>query len=388
MAVFKSKIATRNGRKWYFSACYMTANGERRRKKSGLYATKGEAQEAERTFLTTKTYDVMDITFEKLYHQYMEYSGEIIKGSTKYQKNNLVKNHLLSYFGMMKIHNINVNTVIAWKSKINKITYKGGKKYTVSYKRNLFAQLGAILRYAVRFCELKENVASKIGTFQNKTEEIVTDEDKIRYITPDEYNLFTSVINNIVHKVFFAFLYYMGVRKGEAQALNWQDIFWNTSQVRIVKTITTATDELDENGKRFKITNTKNRKNRTIKMPSVLKDMLLELQRHYQEYEGYDDKWFVFGGHRHLNSNTIHNSKNKYFKLVQDIHGKSINKITTHEFRHSHASYLMSKGVRIESIANRLGDTSEVVLKVYAHLFPETEDDIIETLESMETKCT
>ena len=191
-------------------------------------------------------------------------------------------------------------------------------------------------------------------TFHDKNEKVITDEEKIRYITPDDYNLFASVIEKPLFKTFFAFLYYMGVRKGEAQALTWEDILWDTSQVRIIKTITNKTDERNEFGNQFKITNTKNRKNRKIKMPPVLKDLMLELYQYYQDYIGFSEEWFVFGGDRHLSNTTIDREKDYYFDLVEKTYGKAINRITNHEFRHSHASYLISQGVRIELIAQAI----------------------------------
>jgi len=386
MAIFKSKTVTKDGRKWYFSICYLTANGERKRKKSQLYITKQEAQEAERQFLIERTNtNRIDMTFEEMYYQYIDYADEYIKGSTKHCKNQRIKCHVLPYFGKMNIHDITVNTVLAWKSKINKCTYMNGRKYTVSYKQSLFKELKVALKYAVDFCGLKENVANKTMNFYDRSEEVITDEEKIRYIKPDEYTLFINVIDNIVFNTFFAFLYYMGVRKGEAQALTWEDILWETEQVRIIKTITNKSDELNEEGLRLKITNTKNRKNRTIKMPPVLKDKMAELYNYYSEYVGFNKKWFVFGGYRHMPSTTIDREKDIYFDLVEKVYGRAINRITNHEFRHSHASYLISQGVKIERIAYRLGDTVEVVLKVYAHLFPETEDEVIEKLGLIES---
>lgn len=384
MAIFKSKAITRDGRKWYFSVCYLTANGERKRKKSQQYASKPEAQETERLFLLDVKHNRIDITFKEMYYQYLEYTAENIKGSTKYCKNNRIKNHIMNYFEKMNIHNITANAIIAWKSKINKKTYGKGKKYSLQYKQTLMVELRAALNYGVNFCGLKENVARKIINFQDKSETVISDEEKLRYITPDEYRLFTSVIEKKVFKVFFAFLYYMGVRKGEAQALTWEDILWDVNKARIIKTVTNKTDELDENGFQFKITNTKNRKNRTIKIPPILKNMLFELYTYYSAFEGFNDKWFVFGGHRHLASKTIDREKDYYFDLAKETYGVIINRITNHEFRHSHASFLISKGVKIELIAYRLGDTVGVVQKTYAHLFPEVEDIIIEELDLIE----
>ena len=384
MAIFKSKAVTKDGRKWYFSICYLTVNGEKKRKKGRLCASRPEAQEAERQFLLDIKHNRTDITFEEMYYQYLEYTEESIKGSTKYCKKNRNKNHILNFFGRMNIHNITANTLIAWKSKINKGIYSKGKRYSLQYKQTLMKELRVALSYGMDFCGLKENVARKVMNFQDKSEAVISDEEKIRYIKPDEYNLFTSVIDKLVFKVFFAFLYYMGVRKGEAQALTWEDVLWNIDKVRIIKTITNKTDELDEHGYQLKITNTKNRKNRTIRMPIILKVLLLELYQYYMAYEGFNDKWFVFGGYRHLPSTAIDREKDRYFDLVKETYGKGINRITNHEFRHSHASYLISQGIRPELIAYRLGDTVGVVLKIYAHLFPEVEDEIIDELDLIE----
>jgi len=385
MAIYKSKEVTRDGRKWFFSICYTKANGEKAREKSKKFITKQEAQESERQFLMNNKHDEIDITFEELYHQYLDYAEESIKGSSKFCKNSRMKNHILPYFGKMNIHNITINTIVAWKSKINKATYgKDNKKYSLNYKQTLMVELRTVFKYAISFCGLKENFAGQIMMFHNKGEEVISDEDKIRYITPIEYNLFTSVIENIVYKVFFAFLYYMGVRKGEAQALTWEDINFEKGTARIIKTITNKTDEINEHGFKFKITNTKNRKNRTIKIPLILKNQLLELYQYYSDYIGFDDKWFVFGGYRHLPCQSINNTRGLCFKLVKDRYNKKINYITNHEFRHSHASYLISRGVKAELIAYRLGDTVDVVLKTYAHLFPEVEDSIIEELDLIE----
>ena len=121
-------------------------------------------------------------------------------------------------------------------------------------------------------------------------------------------------------------------------------------------------------------------------MPPALKNMLLELYEYYNRFEGFNDSWFVFGGYRHLPNESICKEKDKCFDLVKETYGKNINRITNHQFRHSHASYLISKGVRVELIAYRLGDTVGVVLGTYAHLFPTVEDGIIEELDLIEDK--
>ena len=81
-----------------------------------------------------------------------------------------------------------------------------------------------------------------------------------------------------------------------------------------------------------------------------------------------------------LDEDTYNLLKDKYFCKAQEL-DPSIPRITTHQFRHSHASYLISNNIPVHLIAERLGDTVEIVLKTYAHLFPETEKEIIDLLE-------
>lgn len=52
-----------------------------------------------------------------------------------------------------------------------------------------------------------------------------------------------------------------------------------------------------------------------------------------------------------------------------------IRKITSHALRHTHASMLLLHGVDIQIVAERLGDTVEVVTQVYAHILQQMRDN-------------
>ena len=60
-----------------------------------------------------------------------------------------------------------------------------------------------------------------------------------------------------------------------------------------------------------------------------------------------------------------------------------IEKIRLHDLRHSHASYLIHRGIPIIAISQRLGhEKIETTLQTYAHLYPQERDMIIDTIES------
>ena len=56
--------------------------------------------------------------------------------------------------------------------------------------------------------------------------------------------------------------------------------------------------------------------------------------------------------------------------------------IRIHDFRHSHASLLLSNGVSVVAVAKRLGHSNiEQTLNTYAHLMPKEDDLLIEILQ-------
>ncbi|MEG0139154.1 MAG: tyrosine-type recombinase/integrase [Bacilli bacterium] len=71
------------------------------------------------------------------------------------------------------------------------------------------------------------------------------------------------------------FLYWTGARKGEVQAITWKDIDFKNDLIQINKTLSNKIK-----GDSWKITNTKNRKNRTIALLPQLKPILLEWRKH------------------------------------------------------------------------------------------------------------
>ncbi len=247
--------------------------------------------------------------------------------------------------------------------------------------------LRGIFEYAIQNHNLSNNVAALSGKFQKANEEVITDEQKIRYITYEEFNQFISVIDDNMWKTFFIFLYYTGMRKREVQALVWNDIDFNNNQIIVNKTLSVKTKESS-----YKITSTKNYINRNIKMNKTLKDTLLQYKSNCMQYNDFKETWFVFGNSRFLPSTTIDNHKHKYFKQVNNIQ-----EITIHEFRHSHVSLLINeyikaskeKNMKVDAskfflmMSNRMGHSIKVMQETYMHLFPTIQDEVVDLLDNL-----
>lgn len=93
-----------------------------------------------------------------------------------------------------------------------------------------------------------------------------------------------------------------------------------------------------------------------------------------QKKVGLKDTWFVFGFDQPLTRNLPLKRLDKYIEKA------NAKRITLHGFRHSHVSLLINNGSNLLAIANRLGDTVETVLEIYAHLFKTTELELIKAI--------
>ena len=370
MAVFKSKEKTKDGRIWFYKVYYKDINGNKRVKKSKKFMTRKEAQDAERAFLMNVNDNIdSNLTLDEVF-ELMKKNDKTVKESTMHTKNDRYKKHIKEYLGSKKINKISINDIIKWKDIID------SKDLSIVYKQAIFNALSSIFAYAYRNNIINKNIIREINNFTESSEKVVDNTEKIRYITYEEFNKFQDAITDLSDKAYFNFLYYTGVRKGEAAALTWNDINFETKKIKIIKQLNFRTFENYP-----KVTNTKNKKNRVISMPKQLINVLLDYYEFQKKIYGFNKDWYVFGGTKYFSYTTIARHCDQYFKN-SNMWDK---RITIHEFRHSHASLLISNKIPVNLIANRLGDTIEVVLNTYAHLFPETEKEIIDLLENLGT---
>lgn len=378
MAVYKDNNKTSDGRCWYFKVYKKDINGVNKAYKSKRYLTKKEAQEEEALFILKRD-NPINKPFILVAKDYFKEMYTIRKESSIYSYENAYNNHIEPYFKEFTINNIKVSTINNWKQ------IEAEKGLKIGYLNKLYIVLKEIFDFAMKNYGLELNPVVICGRFQQKNEEVVKDEDKLRYITYEQFSILISNIDDITWKTFFIFLYYTGMRKGEVQALNWNDINFNTNEITVNKTLTIKTSD------KYKITSTKNSLNRKIKMSKTLKDALINYYNEMSKYADFNKNWFVFGGTRFMPQITIDRKKNYYFNLA------NISPITIHEFRHSHVSLLINeyiktskeKNMKIDTakfflmMSNRMGHTVDVMQRTYMHLFPTIQDEIVDLLDNL-----
>ena len=374
---------TKEGRTFFFKCRYKDITGVTKEYTSPKYLTKKEAEKAFSLFKLKENQRVKK-EFSIVASAYFEEMYKKRKESTVYCYENVYNKNIKPYFERKDINSINIQDVNKWRE----IMAKNGFK--LSYLNKCYTILNSIMKFAQKMYGLEKNYVEIVGCFENTNEEIIKEEEKIRYITFEQFKEFISVIDDITDYTLFNTFYYTGMRKGEIQALTWKEIDFNNSEIAVVKTLTNKT-----NGQVYKITSTKTCKNRKIKISKVLKETLLNYKNYLKEtYVDFDEDWFIFGINRPMAENTIKRHKDKYFRMIgykdEDI-------ITIHEFRHSHVTLLINeyiktskeKNMKIDMakfflmLSNRMGHTIDVMQKTYMHLVPSVQDEIVDILDNL-----
>lgn len=367
MAIIEG-IPTKDKRKYSFKIYYNDLEGNRKQYLSKKYALKSEAKEAERLFLLnlTNKIDNRNITFKDLFNDYKNYIKTRVKITTWTNEEKFYK-----YFkdlGNIKFNDFKIQHFNLWKQKID-------SKLSTTYKNNIYKKLRAIINYGERTYNINLlDVKNKMTNFTDPNEL----QKEMLFFTYDEFLQFIEQEKELKYRCYFETLYYCGLRKGEANALNWNDIDFNKETLNISKNLS-----LKIKGQKYVILPPKTKSSiRILPLPKILLNDLKNLYNEYKKYKNFDKSWFIFGGIYPLADTTTENKK----------HSNCINagikkEIRIHDFRHSCASLLINNGANPSLVSKYLGHSkTSTTLDTYSHMFPNNLDDIINKIDKITKK--
>ena len=122
------------------------------------------------------------------------------------------------------------------------------------------------------------------------------------------------------------------------------------------------------------------RSERDVRIPPVLVEIL---RRHIAS--GYAGTRYLFrapGRDEPISSHTAREWTRKAFEAAGLKYGRNEGDgVTLHSLRHSHATILLSRGISIAAVADRLGDTQQTVLETYSHALPDDEERALQILD-------
>ena len=347
--------ATKDGKMWRCQFYYTDWQGTRRKKNKRGFKTKGEAEEWERVFLLKKAGN-MDMPFKEFWELYKEDMSSRLRKTTMKNKEYIVNDKLLPYFGEIPLSEISAPMIRRWQ---NELISKG---YEPTYLKTINNQLSAMMNYAVKYYDIKSNPCHKAGNMgKNKAA-------AMPYWTLEEFNEFAdAIIDKRASWTMFNILFWTGMRLGEMLALTVKDINTDDMSIDINKSLTRVEGEL-------LITPPKTEASvRTITMSDGLCDILKDyISSMYQPEE--DDRLFS----EYTKSYVEH-------EMIRGIKLSGVKKIHVHCLRHSHASMLVQMGFNPIEIAARLGHGKvTTTIETYCHTSNNAQKNIASRLSVVE----
>lgn len=313
-------------------------------------------------------------TYQDIFDLWIKRYEKTVEESTFVKTEGIFRNHILPALGLYKIDKLNVEEcqkhVDEWANKLKK--YRIIKSYAAK-----------VIDFAIKRGYMQTNPFTLVDMPKVKREALdLTKDTEENFYTREQLNEFLCCLkkeNNPKIYTLFRLLAYSGMRKGEALALNWNDIDFKKDEIRINKAVSRGKDN------KLYLKTTKTGTTRTIKMD---KETMLTLTL----WKKQQRKDYLILGFNTLNKEQLvfSNSKNEFLQptktrkwLVDILKKYNLKPITTHGLRHTHCSLLFEADVSIKEVQDRLGHSDiKTTMDIYTHLTQEAKTEAIRKFDN------
>ena len=317
----------------------------RNAKKSGLDVTKTSTlSELSAKFFNVKSRAVTEKTLDEYKSKY--------------------NNYIDGYIGHVKVNELTTDRV---NILIDDLLDDGLSNNVINQSIKV---LTAIMKHAQKLGYIAINPSAN-------AEKLKHEKKVMRSLTPDEIKSFLSHAKDTKLFALFYLLINSGIRLGEALAITWEDINWETDELTINKSY----DDKYGLGK----TKTKHSE-RVIKLNGSTMQVLhqhhsaqLEKQTELPKYWNNNGIVFATDIGTHFNRSNIFN---RHFTKICKSAG--ITDIRLHDLRHTFASISLLNGVPVLEISHYLGHKDAVItLETYSHYVPTPDSNTASAIESV-----
>lgn len=259
----------------------------------------------------------------------------------------------LDHFGDMRINKMSKVHFVEYKSYLidNEV---GDRKGKFDACKNVLAKL-------VEWDLLRVNPALKIAFPRVKR--------KMDFYNETEINQLFDILKtiNIKHAMVIKLAVLSGMRHAEISGLSIENIDFKNNVIHVKQNLNF------EKGVGFSIGPTKNKKERTLQMPVLF---MQELKTYVNGVKKnrfrFGDQWRGLEGMNLVfaNEDGYPHEESLFPRVFKNLVRKSgLKEIRFHDLRHTHSSFLLSKGANMKVIQERLGHSSiTITMDTYSHL--------------------
>lgn len=276
-----------------------------------------------------------------------------VEGHVLRSKQRILERDILPYFGTKKINSILPSEIKAWQNQLaERVSLGTIKKYR--------GVLNQVLDYAWMESLISENPVKK-----TKLPKYATPKVKRTKMLPFSENEIDIILKNAKgqYRWFLQFLLFTGIRPGEAVALDWSDVDFNSKKVKITKT----TKRSGLGGYVIGKPKTK----ASIRVIDMLPQAEEALRTQFLETGLKNGKIFLNRWGKPWHTPDFLNLR---FKLL--LRNTGIAQRNIYNTRHTFASQMLAKKIDIGWISKTMGHVNiQITLQRYAKFIPTDENE-------------
>lgn len=346
--------------------------GKRKQKTQGRFKRKKDAeaalnkvlQEIEEQGYVEPSKEIFSSFIESCFTSHYE---KRIKETTASKTQSLINKHLIreNPFANKPLSKITTEDIDAFYN------LKIDEDYSSSYIRKMHQVLIQSFNQAVKWKRIKYNPIIDADPPAVKKEEM-------KIWSYDEINTFLKHCKGERHFLSFFLAIYTGMRRGEILGIKWSDIDFKNKTIHVQRSLAYIPK------KGYILTSTKTRKsNRIVPISDLVMNELIKYREQQENWKAqlgelYQHEDFVIS----TETGSKQDPRNVLRVLKRLITTSGVTQIRFHDFRHTHASILISNGVDVVKVSKRLGHANaKITLETYAHLVPNEDNDLADIFE-------
>ncbi|WP_336046007.1 site-specific integrase [Solibacillus ferritrahens] len=301
-------------------------------------------------------------TYEDIYNVWIQHYERTVEESTFVKTLGIFKHHILPAIGHYRIEKL---SVAICQSFVDDCSLK------LKRFRMVKTYASKVIDFAIKREYISSNPFKLVDLPKTKASTVLDTE--VNYYSKEQLIYFLQCLKqygNAQITAFFYLLSFSGIRKGEALALTWADLNFDTKELFITKALSRG-----KNNKLY-IKSTKTDTSRQLLIDDETCGILSEWKRIQQAKfpKANDKSQLVFTNEQNgLLQQTV---PRKWLMKIIETYGLPYTHV--HSFRHVHCSLLFEAGASVKEVQERLGHTDvQTTLNIYTHLSKRAKNDTI-----------